>query len=119
MCCGGESYWTCSEATVAVEQKRSVQVVIISICGSKEFNRVQTFTSLTTDSAAVDTEAKVYRCVLEAITTGLVQRQRPLGQWGRVSIVFNSVCGGGEVNQTRTLTSTTKDDAAVDTVTKV
>ena len=59
MCCGGESYWTGSEAAVVEEQRGRVRVVIDSVCGSGEVNRVRTSTLTTTDDAAIDTETKV------------------------------------------------------------
>ena len=59
MCFGGESYWSSLEAMVAVEQRGSVQVVVNRLCSGREVKQAQILTSMRTDDATINTEAKV------------------------------------------------------------
>ena len=98
MSCGGEICRTGSGAVAAAEQRESVQVVVDIVCGGGESDQAQTSTSTRTDDAAVKTETKVWGCLVAAKLQDWFRGVSNIGvRGGRVRVVVDSICGGGEV----------------------
>ena len=92
-----------ARATGLVQRRRqskggASESLLIASAVAEKSDRARTLTSTTTDDAAVDTEMKVWGCLVAARATGLFQRRRRLAkERGSVRFVVYCVCGYGEV----------------------